>query len=164
LTVPKAPKTTYNVGVIEGGTSINSIAQSASGLLDLRSESPAELEGLVTAVSQIISQANKRKDVQVEMELIGNRPAGELPADTPLVQWAEDALQAVGCPHPRLIASSTDANIPLSEGYTAVCIGLAESHHAHRLDEYLDPHHLPDGLGQLLLLTLKVAGYTEFGE
>lgn len=161
LTVPKTPKTTYNVGVIEGGTSVNSIAQSASGLLDLRSESPGELEGLVTAVSHIITQANKRKDVQAEMELIGNRPAGELPADTPLVQWAEDALRAVGCQNPRLIASSTDANIPLSEGLTAVCIGLAESHHAHRLDEYLDPRHLPDGLGQLLLLTLKAAGFLE---
>jgi len=159
LTVPKTPKTTFNVGVIEGGTSINSIAQSATGLLDLRSESPAALEELVTAVSHIITQANKRKDVQVEMEQIGNRPAGELPADTPLVRWAEEALRTVGCQNPRLIASSTDANIPLSEGATAVCIGLAESHHAHRLDEYLDPRHLPEGLGQLLLLTLKTAGY-----
>ncbi|MCL4264520.1 MAG: M20/M25/M40 family metallo-hydrolase [Anaerolineae bacterium] len=159
LTVPKTPKTTYNVGVIEGGTSINSIAQSASGLLDLRSESPADLEGLVTAVSQIIEQANKRRDVRVSMELIGNRPAGALAADAPLVQWAVAALQAVGCAHPRLIASSTDANVPLSEGYTAVCIGLAESHHAHRLDEYLDPQHLPRGLGQLLLLTLAASGY-----
>lgn len=159
LTVPQTPKTTYNVGVIEGGTSINTVAQSASGLLDLRSESPAELESLVTAVSQIIEQANKRKDVQVRMELIGNRPAGLLPADAPLVQSAVAALQAVGCAHPRLIASSTDANVPLSEGYTAVCIGLAESHHAHRLDEYLDPHHLPNGLGQLLLLTLVATGY-----
>ncbi|MBX3058018.1 MAG: M20/M25/M40 family metallo-hydrolase [Anaerolineae bacterium] len=158
LVVPKTPKTTYNVGVIEGGTSINTVAQSASGLLDLRSESPAELESLVTAVSQIIEQANKRKDVRVRMELIGNRPAGLLPADAPLVQAAVAALQAVGCAHPRLIASSTDANVPLSEGYTAVCIGLAESHHAHRLDEYLDPHHLPNGLGQLLLLTLEAAG------
>jgi acetylornithine deacetylase/succinyl-diaminopimelate desuccinylase-like protein len=159
LTVPKTPKTTYNVGVIEGGTSINSIAQSASGLLDLRSESPVELERLVTAVSQIIEQANKRKEVQVRMELIGNRPAGQLAADAPLVQWAQTALQAVGCTQPRLIASSTDANVPLSEGYTAVCIGLAESHNAHRLDEYLDPQHLPNGLGQLLLLTLAASGY-----
>lgn len=159
LTVPKTPKTTYNVGVIEGGTSINTIAQSASGLLDLRSESPAELEALVTAVSQIIEQANKRKDVQVIMELIGNRPAGALAADAPLVQWAVAALRTVGCANPRLTASSTDANVPLSEGYTAVCIGLAESHHAHRLDEYLDPQHLPSGLSQLLLLTLAAAGY-----
>jgi len=159
LSVPKTPKTTFNVGVIEGGTSINSIAQSATGLLDLRSESPAALEELVTAVSHIIGQANKRKDVQVEMEMIGNRPAGELAVDSPLVQWAEESLRAAGCQNPRLIASSTDANIPLSEGLTAVCIGLAESHHAHRLDEYLDPRHLPEGLGQLLLLTLKTAGY-----
>ncbi len=159
LAVPKTPKTTFNVGIIEGGTSINTIAQSASGLLDLRSESLVELEGLVTAVSQIVEQANKRKDVRVRMELIGNRPAGQLAVNVPLVQWAIAALQAVGCADPRLIASSTDANVPLSEGYTAVCIGLAESHHAHRLDEYLDPQHLPNGLGQLLLLTLAATGY-----
>ncbi|NJN53485.1 MAG: M20/M25/M40 family metallo-hydrolase [Anaerolineae bacterium] len=159
LAVPKTPKTTFNVGVIEGGTSINSIAQSAQGLLDLRSESPAELELLVTAVSHIIAQANKRKDVQVRMEMIGNRPAGELAKEATLVQWAAAALRAAGCAAPRFIASSTDANIPLSAGLTAVCIGLAESFHAHRLDEYLDPKQLPNGLGQLLLLTLAAAGY-----
>jgi acetylornithine deacetylase/succinyl-diaminopimelate desuccinylase-like protein len=159
LPVPKTPKTTYNVGVIEGGTSVNSIAQSAHLLLDLRSEAPGELEGLVAAVTSIIEQANRRKDVRVTMEMIGNRPAGSIEPDAPLVRWAEAALREVGCQKPRLIASSTDANMPLSQGMTAVCIGLAESHHAHRLDEYLDPQNLARGLGQLLLLTLVAIGY-----
>lgn len=159
LAVPKTPKTTYNVGVIEGGTSINSIAQSASGLLDLRSESPGELENLVTAVTHIIENAAKRKDTTVTMTMIGNRPAGGIPRETPLVQAAEAALQAVGCQNPRFIASSTDANIPLSQGMTAVCIGLADSHNAHRLDEHLDTTNLPHGLSQLLLLTLAASGY-----
>lgn len=147
------------MGVIEGGTSVNSIAQSAHLLLDLRSEAPGELEGLVAAVTSIIEQANRRKDVRVTMEMIGNRPAGSIEPDAPLVRWAEAALREVGCQKPRLIASSTDANMPLSQGMTAVCIGLAESHHAHRLDEYLDPQNLARGLGQLLLLTLVAIGY-----
>lgn len=159
LPVPKMPKTTYNVGVIEGGTSVNSIAQTASSLLDLRSEASEELENLLTAVAHIVEQAGKRKDVAATMQMIGNRPAGYLAREAPLVQWAEAALRQVGCHNPRFIASSTDANIPLSEGMTAVCIGLADSHNAHRLDEYLDPKNLPRGLGQLLLLALAASGY-----
>ncbi|MCP4357250.1 MAG: M20/M25/M40 family metallo-hydrolase [Chloroflexi bacterium] len=159
LPTPKTPKTTYNVGVIEGGTSINTIAQSASLLLDCRSERMVELERLVTAVTQIVKQANKRKDVTVTMEMIGNRPAGAISREAELVQMVEAALKAVGCRTPHFIASSTDANIPLSEGMSAVCIGLAESNNAHRLDEYLNPKNLANGLGQLLLLTLATAGY-----
>lgn len=157
LPVPAQPKTTYNVGVIEGGTSINTIAQAASLLLDCRSEDPGELEALVTAVTQIVEKANRRKQVSVHMAEIGNRPAGSLSREAPLVQAAEAALQAMGCRQVRFLASSTDANIPLSRGYPAVCIGLAESHHAHRLDEHLDPKNLANGLGQLLLLTLSAA-------
>lgn len=159
LTTPQAPKTTYNVGVIEGGTSINSIAQSASALLDLRSESPELLEGLVTAVRKIVARAHSLHDVTVKMELIGDRPAGSLASESPLGRWAQAALQEVGHFTPRFIASSTDANIPLSKGFTAVCIGLADSYNTHRLDEYVDPQNLPRGLAQLLLLTLAAAKY-----
>lgn len=159
ISVPQNPKTTFNVGVIEGGTSINTIAQSASLLLDCRSKVPAELEKLVTAVTDIVAVANQTEDVTVTMEMIGNRPAGAISRETPLVKTAVAALQAVGCKRPRLIASSTDANIPLSQGLNAVCIGLAESSNAHRLDEYLDPKNLPNGLSQLLLLTLAEAGF-----
>lgn len=159
LMTPQSPKTTYNVGVIEGGNSINSIAQSASALLDLRSESPELLEGLVTAVRKIVARAHSLNDVTVKMELIGDRPAGSLASESPLGRWAQAALQEVGHFTPRFIASSTDANIPLSKGYTAVCIGLADSYNTHRLDEYVDPQNLPRGLAQLLLLTLAAAKY-----
>jgi hypothetical protein len=68
-------------------------------------------------------------------------------------------LRHVGCHTFSLLAGSTDANIPISQGYPAVCIGLANAGNTHRLDEYLDPTHLSRGLSQLLLLTLAAAGY-----
>jgi acetylornithine deacetylase/succinyl-diaminopimelate desuccinylase-like protein len=165
LPVPEAPKTTYNVGVIEGGTSVNTIAQSATLLLDLRSEDPAALADLEQAVEKIVARANSGRGeegysgVTAAMSLIGNRPAGHIPRHAPLVTWAEAALRQVGCQQVSFIASSTDANIPLSQGIPAVCIGLTESGNAHRLDEYMDPTYLPNGLGQLLLLTLAAAGF-----
>ena len=164
LDVPKSPKTTLNVGVIEGGTSVNTIAQSASMLLDLRSENALALEDLVKAVTEIIDDARNRlskdgrSDVTITLEQIGSRPAGGIPRQTPLIAWAEDALRFVGCHQITHVVSSTDANIPLSRGITAVCFGLTESGNAHRLNEYIDPTHLPDGLNHLLLLLLAAAG------
>lgn len=162
LTVSQSPKTTYNVGRIEGGTSINTIAASASLLLDLRSENPAALHELVTAVSQIVDNAQNRLsgsgDCAVTMTQIGSRPAGSIPRSQPLVQWAEDALRFVGCRPITYIAGSTDANIPLSQGLTAVCVGLTQSGNAHRLDEFIDTTYLAAGMQQMLLLSLAAAG------
>ena len=163
LSVPKRPKTTYNVGFIEGGTSINSIAQMAHMLLDLRSEDTGALEDLVRQVEALVLQLRHNYDdaIAIDMEPIGNRPAGKIARDAPLIQWADAALRQAGCRQIFYIASSSDANIPLSRGLNAVCIGLAESNYAHRLDEYLDPKYLPRGMAQLLLLTLACAGYLE---
>lgn len=159
LEVPQFPKTTYNVGVIEGGTSINTIAETASLLLDLRSEDNHELAKLVDQVRQIVQQFNEQASVTVDFVQIGNRPAGQLDRDAELVRWAGDALWQVGCRRIEYGASSTDANIPLSLGCQAVCIGLAYSGNVHRLDEYLDTTHLSKGLEQLLLLTLVTADF-----
>jgi tripeptide aminopeptidase len=162
LNVPESPKTTFNVGIIEGGTSINTIAASARLLLDLRSENPVVLGELVTAVSKIVDDARNRLSghggCAITMTQIGNRPAGRIPRTHPLVQWAEDALRFVGCWQINYIAGSTDANIPLSQGVTAVCVGLTQSGNAHRLDEFIDTTHLVDGIQQILLLSLAAAG------
>ena len=163
LTVPGEPKTTYNVGVIEGGRSINTIASSAHMLLDLRSEEPAALARLVEQVEGLVEKQrevanNGRTAVSINMTLIGDRPAGYISRQAPLVGWAEAALRQAGWDKPIFITGSTDANIPLSRGADAVCIGLTESGNAHRLDEYMDPTWLPQGLSQLLLLTLAAAG------
>lgn len=165
LPVPHHPKTTYNVGLIEGGTSINSIAQSAYMLLDLRSEDPVTLSQLVQKVTVLVSEIeqsyreNGRSQIKINMEQIGNRPAGIIGRNAQLIRWAETVLHQVGCRNVHYIASSSDANIPLSQGLNAVCIGLAESNNAHRLDEYLDPKYLSKGITQLLLLTLACAGF-----
>ena len=158
LQVPANPKTTFNVGVIEGGTSINTIAQSAKMLLDLRSEDPEQLAGLVAEVEKLVRRCQKRANVSMQMTQIGSRPAGRLEREAPLVQQAVAALRYVGCSQISFIASSTDANIPLSKGYTAVCLGLTESSNAHRLDEYMDSSHLAAGISQTLLLALSAAG------
>jgi acetylornithine deacetylase/succinyl-diaminopimelate desuccinylase-like protein len=159
LEVPTEPKTTYNVGIIEGGTSINTIAQSANSLVDLRSEDSDALAVLERKLEAIVAKAEEENDVSVTLTLIGDRPAGRIARDAPVVVWATDALQHVGRQPVEYMAGSTDANVPLSRGFSAVCIGLTESGNTHRLDEYIDPTHLPDGLSQLLLLTLAAAGY-----
>lgn len=158
LQLPVKPKTTYNVGIIEGGTSINTIAQTARMLLDLRSEEPTRLAILVAEVERLVTQRQKSRDVTVEMKQIGSRPPGQIGRDAPLVQQAAASLRFVGSTKVNFIASSTDANVPLSQGFTAVCIGLTESGNAHRLDEYMDSTHLPAGLSHLLLLALSAAG------
>ncbi|MBE2223654.1 MAG: M20/M25/M40 family metallo-hydrolase [Anaerolineae bacterium] len=162
LTVPEVPRTTYNVGTITGGTSINTIAQTASLELDLRSENVQVLDKLVNDVRRIVAEVAQRfaaDGVEISMDLIGQRPAGAIPRENELVNHAIDALEYVGFRNINFMIGSTDANVPLSRGITAVCIGLTESANAHRTDEYIDPIHLPDGLSQLLLLILAAAGF-----
>ncbi len=160
IPVPKSPRTTYNVGVVEGGQSINSIAQNASMWLDLRSEEVGELEELEERVRQIVSELlNRFTEAKIAMTMVGNRPAGQIGRSTPLVTWAEAALRQTGHEKVEYFAGSTDTNIPLSQGIPGVCVGLARSANVHRLDENLDPSSLPAGLGQLLLLSLAAAGF-----
>jgi di/tripeptidase len=131
--------------------------------LDLRSEEVRELEGLVSSVRLLVAQFNQ-DPVTVTMERIGYRPAGAISRQNPLVQLATAALKQVGCKQIGYLASSTDANIPLSQGIQAVCIGLAESHNAHRFDEYIDLKKYPQGLTQVLLLVTALAQQPNAGE
>lgn len=164
MKVPSKPKTTFNVGFVEGGTTVNSIAASSSLLLDLRSEEASELDRLVKNVNDIVadrqSQAKRSgKQITYRVEQVGDRPAGRIPRKDPLIQWAEDALKLVGCTPITFIAGSTDTNIPLSKGLRSVCVGLTYSGNSHRLDEYIEPAHLPFGMQQLLLLSLAATGF-----
>lgn len=164
LDVPHKPKTTYNVGRIEGGTSINTIAQKASMLLDLRSEDATQLKRLVKRVEGMVREAHKAgtrsaSKYAVAMTEVGNRPAGRIGRKAPLVQWAVESLEYVECPRITFLRGSTDANIPLSRGIPAVCVGLTVSANSHRLDEYIDPSFLPSGLTHVLLLMLATAGF-----
>lgn len=159
LQVPQTPRTTFNIGRIGGGVSVNSIAQEAWMEVDLRSESPETLAWLDERIGQIVerrAQAHRIDDdgLTLRREQIGNRPAGELPFQHPLVQAASTVLQELGVKgrsDGRI--SSTDANVPLSRNIPAVCVGLTEGGDAHRLSEWIDPLPLVKGMQQLLYLT-----------
>lgn len=164
MEVPEHPRTTFNIGVIEGGTSVNTIAALASMLIDLRSEDAVELKRLIERFQNIVAERQSLADRSGEninyfVSQVGNRPAGQISQNEPLVHWAKEALEFVGCSSISFIAGSTDANIPLSKGMNSVCVGLTHSAHSHRLDEYIEPDYLPFGMQQLLLLTLAAADF-----
>ena len=148
LPVPTHPRTSLNVGVIEGGTTINTIAAEAHLELDLRSEGARALNDLVSQVETLVHAAN-RPDVQAVVECIGQRPAGKISAAHPLVRLAERCLIEQGL-RPSLTIGSTDANIPLSLGLPALCLGLSTGGGAHTLNEYVNISPLHQGMEQLL--------------
>ena len=150
IQIPEKPRTTMNVGVISGGTSVNTIAAEASLDLDLRSEDVATLDELVNSVEGIF-QESQSPDVRVSVELIGQRPVGEISQNHPLIALAVQGLEVVGI-QPRLNIGSTDANIPLSLGYPAICLGLTTGNGAHTGNEYINLPPLDLGLKQLLLV------------
>lgn len=155
LPLPSTPRTTLNVGVVQGGTTVNTIAAHAWLELDLRSEDPATLDALAAAVEAEVHR-RRRKEVQVELTVIGDRPAGGLPATHPLVRQACAALQAQGI-IPRLNIGSTDANAPLSRGLPAICLGLTEGGGAHSRQEYIRIPPLAQGLAALYDLVRRMA-------
>lgn len=154
IDLPKQPRTTLNVGVISGGISVNSIAAQASLELDLRSEEPEALQTLVKTVESLVQQANQ-DDVQVNAEIIGQRPAGSIPIESALVQAATKALKSQQI-NPQFMIGSTDANIPLSQNLPAVTIGLTTGKGAHTPNEYIETGPLDKGLEQLFQLVTAI--------
>jgi acetylornithine deacetylase/succinyl-diaminopimelate desuccinylase-like protein len=174
--VPTTPKSTFNIGVIRGGTSVNSIPESASMRVDLRSTSRTELERLERSLRDCLDQsveaehhagesraAGQRKThaVTSEVVVIGDRPAGELEPNARILQ----VLRAVDS-HLGNVAqvqrASTDANIPLSLGREALAIGGGGSGGgAHTLQEWFDCSGRELGLKRILLTLLALAGVGE---
>jgi acetylornithine deacetylase/succinyl-diaminopimelate desuccinylase-like protein len=153
LKLPDKPRTTLNIGVISGGSSINTIAAEAMLELDIRSEGPGALETLSAQVEKIIQTVNK-PGVTAEVEIIGRRPFGELPVEHPLVKLAQDCVRSVGI-EPRLDTGSTDANFPLSLGIPAVTLGLTSGGRAHTVHEFINTAPLEKGMEQLLQLVTR---------
>jgi tripeptide aminopeptidase len=147
LELPRLPRTSLNIGTIVGGLSVNTIASEASLELDLRSEGPQELERLVRAVEKL-AQETEGPGIAVSLEPIGQRPAGEIPANHPLVRRAVLSLQKQGL-LPHLNIGSTDANLALSRGLPAVTIGLTTGGKAHTVHEFVNLTLLGKGLEQL---------------
>jgi acetylornithine deacetylase/succinyl-diaminopimelate desuccinylase-like protein len=143
LVVPLTPKTTFNIGTIGGGTSVNTIAREAALDLDLRSEDPALLAALIARVEELAASFNA-PGTGLEMQVIGNRPSGAITREHPLVQLAARAAQAAGLAY-AFESGSTDANLPLSLGMACVSVGLARGGNAHRPDEYIETREIEKG-------------------
>jgi acetylornithine deacetylase/succinyl-diaminopimelate desuccinylase-like protein len=159
LPVTQTPRSTFNIGRIEGGVSINTIAPNACCELDIRSEDQAELERLVGWVENVLARRHPR-EVTISATTIGDRPAGAIPAGAPIVAVCCAALRALGI-EPALEASSTDANVPINLGIPAVCLGVTRGAGAHRVDEFVEIAPIATGLRQLLLTVLALAGLAE---
>lgn len=166
---PQEPRTTYNIGRVEGGESVNVIPQSASMDVDLRSASDLELsrleEFLLAAVDRATRDENAARAsagnrLQAELAMIGNRPSGETPRDSLLVSAAIEASRAMGVT-PILNRASTDSNIPISLGIPAITIGAGGvSGDSHRLSEWYDPIGQEIGYKRALLLAVRMSGLT----
>jgi tripeptide aminopeptidase len=168
--IPVVPKTTFNVGVISGGTSVNSIPQSATMRVDLRSADAREIDRLEqelrSAVEQTVIQAeaesySERRVLSYGIQCVGNRPAADLPLSARLlhvVQAVDAHLNNVAKIH----RASTDANIPLSLGIEAVALGAGGmGGSAHTVQEWYDPRGRDLGLKRNLLATLTLTGVAE---
>ena len=147
LQVPEDPKTTYNVGTIQGGTTINSIAAEVEFTVDMRSVSHTELEKL-DAAFQAILQAHQRGDVKIETLLLGERPCSEGVQHHEIHDRITAIRKRAGL-QTTFSASSTDANIPLSRNIPAIAFGVSRGKGAHTLQEELDMTSLEPGLKQL---------------
>lgn len=171
IQVPASPKTTFSIGLIGGGTSVNSIPRDAWMDVDMRSESVAELKRVEDRLLKIVEQAaetenfarsTKEGKISVEHKLIGDRPAGQTQEDTPFVQQTKAAIEAGGYKtHFRW--SSTDSNMPMNLGIPALTIGRSapdKSGRSHSLDEWIDVEKEPmvKAMATSLSIVLLVAG------
>ncbi len=160
---PTEPRTTFNVGRIEGGTGVNVIPTEATMDVDLRSASAEELHRLDAFFRRAAREAAEDENslrragdppLEMDLKLIGDRPSGETPADSTIVLIAEEATRAVGH-SPRLERSSTDSNIPISLGIPAVTLGAGgASGNSHTLEEWYDPRGRDLSLKRALLVLL----------
>ena len=162
--VPREPKTTFNVGRIGGGTSVNAIPFEAWAEVDMRSADPAALQFLDSkfqkAIDDAVNEENKRwgsRQLTADKQLVGDRPAGRTSADAPIVVAAVSATKALGLPV-TLDEGSTDSNIAINMGIPAITIdGGGRGSGAHALDEAFDSTNSWQGTQRALLIALVLA-------
>lgn len=157
LTPQATPRTTFNIGLIEGGDAVNAIASHAACWLDLRSESSQALAQFEAGVRGAIDQA-AREGVEFAIEVVGDRPAGQIPANHPLVTIGVNALAAAGL-RAALETGSTDANVPLAAGCPAITLGVTRGGNAHRTDEFIEVTPVAAGLFQLAVAVQQTLHY-----
>jgi len=166
IPVPANPRTTFNVGVIGGGTSVNAIPNESWMDVDLRSESPAQLaklsdqfiaQMLAAAEDENLAHSTSEGRIEVETRLIGERPSGSTPVNSPIVQISDAVVQKFGMKPTHSIAS-TDANIPISLNIPAITIDSGgKGGRAHALDEWIDVEKKASVKGIQLVVTTVVA-------
>ncbi|HEY2472854.1 MAG TPA: M20/M25/M40 family metallo-hydrolase [Terracidiphilus sp.] len=168
--LPETPTTTLNIGTIQGGTSVNSIPESASASIDFRSTSSDELlrleVALHRAIEDAVDQANAdakklgsrpRGTLTFAIKKIGDRPAAHLAADSPILETLRAVDRHLGI-QTDLRLGSTDANIPIALGIPAISVGAGgDGGGAHTLAEWYSDKHREIGLRRILLLTLVLA-------
>ena len=166
--VPDEPRTTFNVGVVSGGTSVNTISQNAELLMDIRSTDEGEINKLCTLFKQVINAAvdeeNKRwgadatNCISAEIIEVGYRPAGVLPEDSEIIKAAVCANELLGIESILDIASSTDANVPISLGIPGITVGRGgKEYGVHTLEEWFEPEESYLGPQRDLLLILEMS-------
>jgi len=169
--VPSGPRTTFNIGQIEGGTSVNSVPYEAKIKVDIRSENEEELGRLESALRESIAAGvrdemepprdRSKGTLEWKVELLGSRPGGELSTDSPLLAALRAADEFIGN-QSRIERSSTDANIPLSLGIDAISIGAGGiGGGAHSMQEWYDASGREAGLKRVLLTILGISGVAE---
>ena len=169
IQVPSSPNTTFNVGVIGGGTSVNSIPFEAWMEVDLRSESVDELNKLANTFTMhmrtALNEENSARStgqgpITLDLQLMGDRPSGATPIGSPLVQTATATARAFGF-LPRYSIASTDANIPISMNIPAITVASGGTgSRAHALDEWIDVEKTSSvrGINVLMATILALAG------
>ena len=169
--VPSDPKTTFSVGVVNGGTSVNVISAEASMLVDMRSVAPEALNALSQKFHQAVNEAVEEENVRwtvgndedavtMTMEQKGKRPAGTQVRDCQIVQAAHAANQAVGMETFYIGAASTDANIPISLGIPAITVGWGgKGGGEHTIHEWYEQAESYKGPQRDLLLLLALSGF-----
>jgi tripeptide aminopeptidase len=167
LVPPTNPKTTFTVGTVKGGTSVNAISGDATIGIDVRSNSQAELvkfvEKVMAAIHEAVADENKRWNaktpITVEIKQVGDRPAGSIPVDAKIVQAARAAMKAIGAETRSMEASSTDSNLPISLGVPAVTLSSSgQAGGSHSLGEWYAPVNNTLGVQNILLLSLGLVG------
>ncbi len=165
LEVPERPKTTFSVGLVSGGTSVNSIPFEVQMVVDMRSVDCAELKKVndqfLELVRDAVDQENtvrstRQGRITADPRMIGDRPCGETPLTSPIVQMTAAAIKAFGLT-PAFGISSTDANAPMSLGIPAVTIGRGAGERSHSLDEWTVVEPKADVQSIQLAMTIIVA-------
>jgi tripeptide aminopeptidase len=166
LKTPSEPRTTFTVGTVSGGTSVNAIASEAKMAVDMRSNSTEELLKLEARLLELVKQAVVEENARwgsdklsLDIKLIGDRPAGIVAADSPIVQATQRAATAVSGAKATLAGSSTDSNQPMSLGIPAVTIGGGgEGGNWHSRNEWYRNVNAYQGPQNALLTVLMLAG------